>query len=788
MKQILNTITLLMLGVSVHSAPLLIDLTTQSSPPATAPYGPGTSKNPQGQTITADSQSFFLNGQPWIPILGEFHYARYPRDEWRDELLKMKAGGINTVSTYVFWIHHEEEKDKWDWSGQRSLRDFLKLAQEVGLKAFVRMGPWCHGEVRNGGFPDWVQKSGTRLRTNDPAFLKLVEPLFAEEARQMQGLLWKDGGPVIGIQLDNECDKADYLLALKTMARAAGVDVPFYAITGWQGGLPRTELIPLFGGYTDGFWGGSHEGYRKEFVFTNVRAVNDLGAQMTNKNPSNAELIGQFPYACVEIGGGMMSAYGKRIKILPENIAALALAKLGCGNNMPGYYMYQGGINPEGRLSYLHEDHPNQLPVKDYDFQAPLGACGQVREQYHLLRRQHLFLQDFGAALARMTAYFPEHSPRDLKDFETVRWDVRSDGKSGFLFYSNQQPYEALPEHKDVQFEIKTGTGSQLVPLAPITIPSGSYGIWPLRLNCGGVVLDYATAQPLCHVSAGKADVYFFTALDGIAPELLLESGGSSVTVTGAQKEPLAGRVRVFNIVAGTLPAATVVNKAGVTVAFVVLTPEQGRQFYRLPFAGQERAILSSAPIFADGAKLRAQDDSAKQVSVAMFPQVASINMGGMKVAGMRDGIFARMSRGVPFMESLLAVTQEKQAGQKASSLKGNEEAAWNDAAVYKIESAAPAQRALLNIAYIGDAARVYSGDKLICDNYYNGDPFTLASWRILPEDWPRLRLKVLPYSEGLMGWLPEQARRQVEQAKASGSLDKVSMSATSLIDLSITP
>ena len=101
-------------------------------------------------------------------MVGEFHHARYPRDEWREELLKMKAGGIDTVSTYVFWIHHEEERGKWNWSGRRSLRDFIKTAQEAGLKVIVRLGPWCHGEVRNGGFPDWVETSGTRRARTTP--------------------------------------------------------------------------------------------------------------------------------------------------------------------------------------------------------------------------------------------------------------------------------------------------------------------------------------------------------------------------------------------------------------------------------------------------------------------------------------------------------------------------------------------------------------------------------------------------------------------------------------------
>ena len=166
------------------------------------------------------------------------------------------------------------------------------------------MGPWDHGEVRNGGFPDWLLKSVARLRSTDPAFMNPVGRLFQEEAGQMAGLLWKDGGPVIGVQLDNECDDGNYLLALKELAQSVGVDVPFYMITGWQGGVPKAGLLPLFGGYADGFWGGSHEDYRKEFVFTDTRAVNDLGPQLTTTNPQNAKLLAQFPYACVETRSG----------------------------------------------------------------------------------------------------------------------------------------------------------------------------------------------------------------------------------------------------------------------------------------------------------------------------------------------------------------------------------------------------------------------------------------------------------------------------------------------------
>jgi beta-galactosidase len=767
-KRILFQLLLFLALGSVSSAgPLEIDLTKEIPPASSCPYGPGTTENPQGHKITADQLSFFFDGTPWIPVVGEFHYARYPREEWRDELMKMKAGGINTVSTYVFWIHHEEVQGTFDWSDNRSLHDFIKLCQDVGLKVIIRMGPWCHGEVRNGGFPDWVEHSGTNLRSKDPAFLDLVRPFFKEQADQMSGLLWKDGGPVIGVQLDNECDRPDYLLALKDLAREVGVDVPFYTVTGWQGNLPHSELIPLFGGYSDGFWGGSLEDYRREYVFTDVRAVNDLGAQLVTRNPANAQLIGQFPYACAEIGGGMMSSYDKRIKIDLNSVASLALSKLADGNNMPGYYMYQGGINPDGKLSTLQEDHPNRMPVKDYDFQAPLSLNGQVREHYHLLREQHLFLAQFGSSLARMVPFFPEVRPASLEDFDTLRWDVRFDGKSGFLFYNNQQPAQPLPDHKDVQFSVKTAAGTALIPRQPIDIPSGSYGIWPLNLDCDGVTLDYATVQPLCRVTDNtNSPIYFFTELPGVRCELALAGQAPRV------------------IMPGTGAALTVRNHSGQAVTFVVLTAEQGEEFYRVSFAGHDRAILFKAVVFTDGGTLRLQADSLEDLRFSILPA------GGPLPAGARDGAFIHYSPSHSPVLSPVGITAhlDHAAGPAAATLNGADEKTWSDAAVYKlnIPSFAQGRKLILDIRYVGDAARLYIGDKLYDDNFYNGDPFSVALWRIPATDWPNLQLKVSPYSDGLRGRLPQQAQDIVDQAKKDSTLDQVTIVAKDRVELNI--
>lgn len=83
-------------------APLEIRLPTPQSPILTGHLGLGETNAPDARTLWADNRSLYRNGRPWIPVMGEFHFSRCPSNEWRDALLKMKAGGIDIVATYVF--------------------------------------------------------------------------------------------------------------------------------------------------------------------------------------------------------------------------------------------------------------------------------------------------------------------------------------------------------------------------------------------------------------------------------------------------------------------------------------------------------------------------------------------------------------------------------------------------------------------------------------------------------------------------------------------------------------
>jgi len=159
---------------------------------------------------------------------------------------------------------------------------------------------------------------------------------------------------------------------------------------------------------------------------------------------------------------------------------------------------------------------------------------------------------------------------------------------------------------------------------------------------------------------------------------------------------------------------------------------------------------------------------------------------------GGHDGIFTQLTPPrLPKLDKLdVKLTQVQPPGANATSLKGMDDATWNDARVYQVNVPANAagRRAILTFHYIGDAVRVYVGDKLFDDNFYNGDPFSIALWRIPADDWDKVQLKVLPYSDGLLKRLPPQALALVDQAKKDSTLDQVTVEAKDQLEIGISP
>jgi hypothetical protein len=641
--------------------------------------------------------------------MGEIHFARVAPEHWERELRKMRSGGLTMASTYVFWIHHEEVEGTFDWSGRRDLRRFVTACGEVGLPVIVRMGPWCHGEVRNGGIPDWALRA-CKTRTDDPKYLAYAKRLYGEIGKQLDGLLWKQGGPVIGAQVENEFGgPGEHLMSLKRLALEAGLDVPFFTKTAWprtKTPVPQGEMLPMDGAYAEGFWDRvltpMPGGYRRAFQFSHRRASGDIGTdQLGHHAPDDAEAK-VYPYLTCELGGGMEQSYHRRVLIDPRDTMALLVTRLGSGSNLPGYYMYHGGTNPESATGISLEEsqatnYANDMPKKSYDFQAALGQWGQVREPFHLLRRVHLFLADFGAELTQMASRVPDVGKGE------VRWAVRADGagKSGYLFVSNHERLAELAGHEGVTFDG--------LPFPAMAVPAHACFILPFGLRVGEHRLEWATAQLLCRV--GRA--YFFAEVPGVAARFAFENQ------------------QVIEGSAGFVPVAKFED-----AEVYLLDEASSLGAYRV---GDRVVVSPRAVVVEEGGGLVLETEAVGELPVWVYP-------GGRKSVGWPN-------KGMPVARAELvkeagALREIKMGSHKVAEAPGEE--AFGAAAVWRI--AVPeglAAGTMLRVRYTGDVARFYAGGRFLVDHFCNNGRAFDLSVDVLPAGTREVELKVLPLQKG---------------------------------------
>ena len=746
--------------------------------------------NPQGREIRADSCSLTLDGQPWLPVMGEFHFSRCPGEYWEEELYKMKAGGVTVAAAYLFWIHIEEVEGQFNWAGNNDLRRFIQLCQQVGLYAYPRIGPWAHGECRNGGFPDWLlEKCGSEVRAAVEPYLTYVRRYYQEVYRQVEGLFWKDGGPIIGIQIENEMlNNPGYLHTLLGMARETGFDTPLYTMTGWGPAEtpPGGELIPVFGGYPDAFWDRQVNEWsrssRKHYFFSHLRDDNTVGADL-NKRADVFDLtyLEDYPFGTCELGGGMQIAYHRRPFICTDDIAALAQAKIGSGSNLQGYYMYHGGANPLGQLSTLQESQDtgywNDLPVINYDFQAPIGQYGQTREVFHALRVQHLFLHDFGSSLAPLPMHLPDQVPTGLDDVTTLRWAARSDGQRGFVFINNYQRIEPLPDHPGVQFELRLPGETLRFPIQPVTIPGGAYAIWPFNLTMEGVLLKYATVQPVCRLVVETRPTYVFFAQDGMDAELAFEAASIAALQGPGQQFTAQGQLVLRGFQPGTDCWMDLTSANGQPLRLLVLTQHHARQVWKASLWGQERLVLCADSLHFKNGQIEARLDRPDPLELFLYPGVDRLTTAAGQPLERQEGErFIRFVLKPPVVGLLNAqpVCLAQPAGPAREVPLGPlgvaqapTEHDFEQAAVWQIELPESLWSRLddpdisdifLRIHYAGDAARLYAGERLLDDQFYYGAPWEIGLRRFRSAaEGQALTLRILPLRRDAPIYLPPE-------------------------------
>lgn len=765
-------------------------LTVDASAPAPAPVSgtikTGTSGAPGGHVLGINNQYLTRDGQPWLPVMGEFHYSRVPAERWEAELAKMKSAGVNIVSSYIIWSHHEPHEGRFDWKGERDLRRFVQLAQAAGLDVVVRIGPWAHAEARHGGFPDWVVDA-MPTRRDDPQYLHHVARFYREIGRQLDGLLWKQGGPVIAAQIENEYNLAgpgrgaEHIRTLKDLALKAGIDVPFYTVTGWDHTLyPSGEVTPVFGGYPDEPWGSSTSELppKETYAFRfDSRVSGDLGAQTHAGRKGTADSdMASTPFLGAEYGAGLPAMYRRRTLVSPDDIAAMLPVQLGSGVNLMGYYMFHGGRNPVGGTTLQESTSSggyNDVPAINYDFNAPLGPDGQQRPVLAWLRPFHYFLNDFGALLAPMTVRKPELVPADGADLATPRLSVRSKDAQAFLFYNGHVRQYATPDQKAVRFAVKLPNGTVTLPRQAVDIPAGSYFIWPVNFDLDGHRLRYATAQPVARLDQGAAgSVYVFAAQAGIPTEFMVDGAERGCLSTHAQTADAGGDVAVGAIQPG-LDAALRLRCAGKRpVTILVLGQDQARRLSIGTLQGQRRLVLSDAEAWFDKGRLVLRSPGQPGMRAAVYPALpAPVKASADLRLLAADGLFQVLEARLPAQQIEVSAKQVRDAqAMPPIRIGGNAKAAlqpdpetFGAAAAWELELPRTLPRglddALLDIDFVGDIARLFDGTRMVDDWFYNGQ-----RWQFGLRDLPArakgpLTLTVLPLRADAPIYLPREHR-----------------------------
>jgi len=318
-------------------------------------------------TFNWRGEHFLLDGKPFQIIAGDMHYPRVPRQYWRDRMKKMKAMGLNTLTTYVFWNLHEPQPGRFDFTGNLDLAAYLRTAQEEGLWVILRPGPYICSEWDFGGFPAWLLKDpNMKVRSADPAFMQAATRYLKQVGQQVAGLQVTHGGPVIMVQVENEYgsfgNDKNYLNGVRQMIVDAGFEVPLFTSDGdanklASGTLPDVLSVINFG---------AKDSPEKKF------AVFDAFRQ-------------NVPRMCGEFWVGWFDAWGEKHQSVAASHAASGLDWMLSRGISVNLYMFHGGSS-FGFMSGANKYARYQPDISSYDYDSPLDEAGRPTEKFFQLR------------------------------------------------------------------------------------------------------------------------------------------------------------------------------------------------------------------------------------------------------------------------------------------------------------------------------------------------------------------------------------------------------------------
>jgi hypothetical protein len=394
--------------------------------------------------------------------------------------------------------------------------------------------------------------------------------------------------------------------------------------------------------------------------------------------------------------------------------------------------------------------------VKSYDFQTLLGEFGEVRTALRKVKLIHYFLNEFGELLAPMAVRAPDRVPANPADTSLLRLSARTLGDRGFIFGNNYIRNYHMPERKGVQITLRLPGETLRIPERPVDVPSGSYFIWPVNLEVGPALLKYSTAQLITRVTHADTTTYYFFAVPGIAPEFAWAlTSTTSIEAPGIESSPSDGRVYLRNVTPSERTAITLRSPVGGVTRIVVLSQQQAEQLWRVEVGGADQISLATHEVvYSDGERLHVQTTNPPHV-----PRKAV----AVKVEKLRD------ADPIGPVKLFNAVNWRKVEIALAPS-----DSAFAGAARYRltipVDALSSATDVIVAIDYLGDVARLYSGDVLLNDNFFNG-----TTWRISARRYQEairrgpLELHILPLRSDAPIYLGRRPALQGQRAELLG-------------------
>uniref|UniRef100_A0A667YJB5 Beta-galactosidase n=1 Tax=Myripristis murdjan TaxID=586833 RepID=A0A667YJB5_9TELE len=311
---------------------------------------------------------FRKDGEAFRYISGSIHYSRIPRVYWKDRLLKMYMAGLNAIQTYIPWNYHEPSPDQYNFSGDRDVKHFLQLAQDIGLLVILRPGPYICAEWDMGGLPAWLlSKKDIVLRSSDPDYIAAVDKWMGKILPMIKPFLYQNGGPIITVQVENEygsyfaCDYNYMRHLTKLFQSHLGNDVVLFTTDG--AGLNYLKCGSIQGLYATVDFG--------------------PGANVTAAFAAQRHAEPHGPLVNSEFYAGWLDNWGRAHTTVPSAIVTKALNEiLSLGANV-NLYMFIGGTNFE---YWNGANSPYAPQPTSYDYDAPLTEAGDLTEKYFAIK------------------------------------------------------------------------------------------------------------------------------------------------------------------------------------------------------------------------------------------------------------------------------------------------------------------------------------------------------------------------------------------------------------------